>query len=147
VPETAAYTKRASRRQLLLLLIGLETLSTAIHYTHNFVYAHSYPAIGGFGATEARIAILVFWPLGTALALTAYRWYGRGRGWDAHYLLYAYALLGVTTPLHFLGGTPRISPFFMLTIFTDFATALAVWVLGWRIGRDARAVGAVAASA
>ncbi len=130
---------QAPRLRLLAVLIALGVLSTTIHYTHNFVAAGSYPPIGSAGALAYRIGIVVFWPLCTALALLGYRSYAQGRYRAAQFALLGYVPLGLTTPLHFLGGTPDIPAFFMATIFTDFLTALAILLFALSIGRAAPA--------
>jgi hypothetical protein len=126
---------RAPRQTLLAVLIGLGILSTAIHYTHNFVAADSYPPIGSFGSLAYQVGIVVAWPLCTALALLGYRAYAQGRDRAAQFALLGYVPLGLTTPLHFLGGTPDIPAFFMATVFTDFLTAFAILLFALWIGR------------
>ena len=123
-------------QRLLAVLIGLGILSTAVHYAHNFAMADCYPPVGSFGSLEARIAIVVFWPLCTGSALFGYRLYAQGRTRQAQLALLGYVPLGLTTPLHFLGGTPDIPPFFIATIFTDFLTSFAVLLFVLWIGRS-----------
>jgi hypothetical protein len=117
---------RESRQRLLAVLIALGILSTALHYTHNFVFVHRYPPVGSVDALVQRIGIAVAWPLCTALLLLGYRAYVRGRDRSAQVALLGYVPLGLTTPLHFLGGVPRIPAFFTATIFTDFLTSFAI---------------------
>jgi len=62
----------------------------------------------------------------TVAAIWGYRLYAKRRIWNALPLLGAYSLLGLTSPLHFVGGVPDIPPFFMTTIFTDGLTGAAV---------------------
>jgi len=128
-------TRRAPRQTLLAVLIGLGILSTAVHYTHNFVMADCYPPIGWVDSLDYRIGIAVFWPLCTASALLGYRLYAQGRNREAQLALFGYVPLGLTTPLHFLGGTPDIPTFFMVTIFTDFLTSFAILLFALWIGR------------
>ena len=128
---------RAPGQRLLAVLIGLGILSTALHYAHNFAMADCYPPIGWVDTPDYRIGIAVFWPLCTASALLGYRLYAQGRERAAQLALLAYVPLGLTTPLHFLGGTPDIPPFFMATIFTDFLTALSILLFALWIGRRA----------
>lgn len=116
------------RRRLLALLVALGIASTALHYTHNFVMAEMYPPVPLLFPTPSsyRIGIAVFWPLLTAVVLWGYREYTRGRYGRARWALIAYSPLGLTTPSHFLGGMVHIEPLFFVTIFTDFATGLAI---------------------
>jgi hypothetical protein len=125
---------RGHERRLTVLrwILGASIVSTALHYTHNFVAIDQYPPAGGVSDGAVRIAIVVSWPLLTALALVAYRRYAQGRYAIAHPLLAAYSLLGLTTPLHFTEGNPDIAPLWYATIFTDglagaAVLAFAVW--------------------
>jgi hypothetical protein len=122
--------------RLLAILIGLGILSTAIHYAHNFAMADRFPPIWFIDTAAYQIGIAVFWPLCTASALRGYWLYAHGRNRQAQLALYGYVPLGMTTPLHFLGGTPDIPAFFMVTVFTDFLTALSVLLFALWIGRD-----------
>jgi hypothetical protein len=69
------------------------------------------------------------------LALLGYRFYTQGCNREAQLALVGYVPLGLTTPLHFLGGTPDIPAFFMVTIFTDFLTSFAILLFALSIGR------------
>jgi hypothetical protein len=135
VPPTTETTQ-APRLRLLAVLIGLGILSTAVHYSHNFVMADCYPPVLFVDSLGYRIGIVVLWPLCTASALFGYWLYAHGRNREAQLALYAYVPLGLITPLHFLGGTPDIPAFFMVTIFTDFLTALSVLLFALWIGRN-----------
>jgi hypothetical protein len=128
VPTRERGASPAPRQRLLAVLVGLGIVSTAIHYAHNFTMADCYPPIGWVGSLEQRIGIAVFWPLCTASALLGHRLYAQGRTGAARLALLAYVPLGLTTPLHFLGGTPDIPAFFMATIFTDFLTSFAILI-------------------
>ena len=106
----------------LRLILGFSIVSTAMHYTHNFVAVEDYP--GGGPALQA--AIVLSWPLLTAIALYGYRLYTLGRFRDAHICLLLYAPLGLLTPAHFLSGEPDVPTVFYVTIFTDGLAGLAV---------------------
>ncbi len=111
----------------LRVIVALNLLSTAIHYTHNFVMAQHYPPIFPFvDATAYRIGIIVFWPLLTVWGLRGVRLYKEGETQRSRRMLASYAMLGFTTPGHFLGGTPDIPPFFYATLFTDFFAGAAL---------------------
>ena len=113
------------RVSLLRWILGFGILSTGLHFTHNFVAIDQYPddLVGG---TVVRVAILVFWPLFTGLAIYAYRLYARRAYREAHPLLLGYAFFALTTLGHFLDGSPDIAPFWYATIFTDALAGLAV---------------------
>jgi hypothetical protein len=116
------------RRTLTLLkaLLGASILSTAIHYTHNFVAVNRYPGPGGGFHTFIRVAIVVAWPLLTAIGLIGYRRYSEGRYNEARVCLATYSLTGLTTIGHFIYGNPHIPAFFYATIFTDTLSGLAI---------------------
>lgn len=132
--STGAETQRSGVAALRLIIV-FNLLSTAVHYTHNFVMAECYPAVFPFvNATAYRVGIIVFWPLLTALGLRGYRLYKEGNTRRSRPLLVAYAMLGFTTLGHFWGGNPDIPPFFYATLFTDFLAgsallAFVIWTL------------------
>ena len=109
-------------RTVLGLILCFSIVSTAVHYTHNFVAVEDYP--GGGPALQA--AIVLSWPLLTAIGLYGYRLYTEGRLREAHICLLLYAPLGLLTPAHFLSGNPDVPAVFYATIFTDGLAGLAV---------------------
>jgi hypothetical protein len=113
------------RLAVLRWVLGFGILSTGLHFTHNFVAIDQYPddLVSG---TVVQVAILLFWPLFTGLALYAYRLYAQHRYREAHPILLAYAFFGLTTLGHFLDGKPDIAPFWFATIFTDALAGVAV---------------------
>ena len=116
------------RRRLTLLktILAASILSTAIHYTHNFVAVNRYPGPGGSFYTVVRVAIVLGWPLLTAIGLTGYRRYRERRYSEAHVCLAVYSLTGLATMGHFIYGNPKIPPFFYATLFTDALAGVAV---------------------
>jgi hypothetical protein len=116
-----------ARRRLTVLkaIIAAEVLSTAIHYTHNFVAVSRYPGPRDL-YTVTRIAILISWPLLTWIGLTGYRRYRDGRYPEARVCLAVYSLTGLVTFGHFIYGNPQIPAPFYATLFTDGLTGLAV---------------------
>jgi hypothetical protein len=106
----------------LRLIVGFSILSTAAHYTHNFIRIDDYPG----GGVAIQVAIVLSWPLLTAIGLFGYRLYAAGRFREAHICLLLYAPLGLLTPAHFLYGDPDIPAFFYATIFSDGLAGLAV---------------------
>jgi hypothetical protein len=113
------------RVSILRWILGFGILSTGLHFTHNFVAIDQYPDDLVSGSV-VRVAILLFWPLFTGLALYAYRLYAQGRRREAHPLLLGYAFFAVTALGHFLDGSPDIAPFWFATIFTDALAGGAV---------------------
>lgn len=120
----------------LRVIIAFNLLSTAVHYTHNFVMASMYPPVPVVFPTALsyQIGIAIFWPLLTALGLWGYRLYKEGNTRRSRPLFVAYAMLGFTTLGHFLGGNPDIPPFFYVTLFTDFLAGSALLVfVAWTL--------------
>jgi hypothetical protein len=113
------------RLRLLKAILIFGIASTGIHFTHNFIAVDSYPT--GFISEEViQVAIIVSWPLLTAVGIAGYRLYAQGRYAAAHPALLSYSVLGLATPGHFLNGNPDIPAFFYVTIFTDGIAGLAM---------------------
>ncbi len=119
---------------VLRAIIAAEMLSTAIHYTHNFVKVSSYPGPHSL-YTPARVAIVIAWPLLTWIGLIGYRRYSEGRDQEARVCLSVYSLTGLATLGHFVFGNPQIPAFFYATLFTDAAFALCLLGFAAWIGR------------
>jgi hypothetical protein len=117
----------AQRRRLRVLrtMVAAEMLSTAVHYTHNFVDVTHYPG-PRYLYTPTRVAIVVAWPLLTWIGLMGYRRFREGRAQEARVCLAVYSLTGISTLGHFIYGNPHIPAFFYATLFTDALTGLAV---------------------
>ena len=109
-------------RTALGLILCFSIASTATHYIHNFVAVEDYPG----GGPALQVAIVLSWPLLTAIGLYGYRLYTQGRFREAHVCLLLYAPLGLITPGHFLSGNPDIPAVFYASIFTDGLAGLAV---------------------
>src|SRR5215212_313696 len=114
------------RLRILQGIIAFTTLSTVLHYTHNFVEVDQYPKSDLVSNGVVQVAILVSWPLFTAIGLYGYRQYARGRYRNAHTALLTYSFVGWITLGHFTSGSPDIPAFFYATIFTDAIAAAAV---------------------
>ena len=124
-PGTVAVVGLERRLELLRWILGFGIASTALHFTHNFVAIDQYPDDLVSGAV-VQAAILVAWPLFTAVGLAGYRFYARRRYDRAHACLAAYSFFALTTLGHFLDGKPDIAPFWFATIFTDALAGLAM---------------------
>ena len=114
------------RLTVLKTILAASILSTAIHYTHNFIAVNQYPGPKGSFYTVVRVAIVVGWPLLTWIGLMGYRRYREGRYREAHVCLVVYSFTGLATMGHFLYGNPQIPAFFYATLFTDALAGLAV---------------------
>jgi hypothetical protein len=123
---------RAGRLSLLQAILAAAILSTAIHYTHNFIEVHRYPGPHGAFDTITRVLIVIVWPLLTAIGLMGYRRYSEGRHDEARIDLAIYSTTGLVTLGHFIFGSPHIPAVFYATLFTDALTGLAVLAFALR---------------
>lgn len=128
-----------ARTGLLRAILAFAILSTAIHYTHNFVEVHRYPGPHGAFDTFTRALIVVSWPLLTAIGLVGYRRYREGRYEVAKIALAVYSVAGLITPAHFVFGEPHIPAVFYATLFTDALAGLAVLAFALRLPRGLKA--------
>lgn len=87
----------------LRLLLAAAVLSTAVHYTDNFVNVDDFPQPGWVD----KPVVVVSWVLLTAIGLLGYRLYADGRLLPAHALLAVYSYTGLTSLGHYLYGTPE----------------------------------------
>ena len=125
-PPAGRPSGRARGALALRGILAFAIVSTALHFTHNFVEIDRYPASDSISDGAVRAAIVVSWPLFTVLALYGYRLYRRGRYDAAHACLAAYSPFCLATLGHFLQGSPDIPAFWYATIFTDGAAGVAV---------------------
>jgi hypothetical protein len=129
--SNGAPTAVERRRALLRGLIAFSVLSTGLHFTHNFIEVDQYPD-GLVGGEVVQLAILVSWPLLTAVGIVGYQIYARGQYRAAQPWLIGYSVLGLSTLGHVLDGSPDIAAFWYATIFTDFlAGATIVAFVAW----------------
>jgi hypothetical protein len=116
------------RIKLLRGLIAFSVLSTAIHFTHNFLNVSDYPQSSLLPNSTVQVAVIVAWPLLTGAGLYGYQLYKQHRYQTANLLIALYAGLGIATLGHFTAGNPQIPPFFYATIFTDGLAGLSLLV-------------------
>jgi hypothetical protein len=124
--EAAMQAEERRGTTALKGILAASVLSTAVHYTHNFIAVSHYPGPGGAFYTVVRLAIVVAWPLLTAIGLIGYRRYRERRDGEARVCLAVYSLTGLATIGHFIYGNPKIPAFFYATLFTDALAGLAV---------------------
>jgi hypothetical protein len=115
-----------NRVRLLRGLIAFSVLTTAIHFTHNFLRVEDYPQASFASNKAVQVAIIASWPLLTLAGLYGYRLYKEGRYAPANLLIALYSGLGIATLGHFTAGNPDIPPFFYATIFTDGLAGLSL---------------------
>lgn len=134
-PTGAQHTGRG--RLALRVILAASIVSTAIHYADNYVQIDRYPQPAAISESMTRVAIVVFWPLLTAVGLLGYRLFTRGRYWPARGCLLVYSLTGLVTLGHFLNGVPDVPWYWFTTLFTDAAAGLALWIFaGWSLTLD-----------
>lgn len=133
--------EEAGRLQLLRWILAAAILSTAIHYTHNFVEVHRYPGPHGGFDTITRVLIVIAWPLLTGIGLLGYRRYREGRYQEARIGLAIYSTTGLVTLGHFLFGSPHIPALFYATLFTDALTGAGVLVFALRYANPVAVAG------
>jgi hypothetical protein len=144
--DTDAHRRSQS---VLKWILAASIVSTGLHYTHNFIEIDNYPD-GLVSGAVVQAAILVAWPLLTAIGLLGYRLYAQGRFAHAHACLLTYSFTGISTLGHFIYGSPDIPAFFYATIFTDGLAGFAVlgftlWSVSQVRGRTRRASSTAAA--
>jgi hypothetical protein len=124
--RAAAPADHARMLSVLRWLLAFAIVSTGLHFTHNFVQIDQYPRSDLVGNGVIRVAIVISWPLFTALALWGYRLYAGRRYSTAHACLLGYSLFCMVTLGHFIDGSPDIAPFWYATLFTDPLAGLAL---------------------
>ncbi|MDQ7806339.1 hypothetical protein Q5425_21575 [Amycolatopsis sp. A133] len=112
----------------LRVILGFSLLSTTLHYAHNAIRYADYPQLQGVSTLAGGIVVAFAWVLLTAFGWLGYRAYTGGRYHRALAFLLVYSLAGMITLGHFLTGVPQIPAFWFVTIFTDAAAGLALWV-------------------
>jgi hypothetical protein len=132
-------TETVDRPTIVLRVILLATLvSSAFHYTDNYVRFDQYPpADDGF---VTRPLIWQSWIVFTAVGAVGYLLYRRERWLPAAACLAFYAVSGLISPLHYTEG-PRsaFDAFQHFFIVTDFLCGVAVLgFAGWLVMRAFR---------
>jgi hypothetical protein len=112
-------------------------VSTALHYTDNYVQVDRYPRPNGMSLDLLRTGVAVSWPVLTAFGIAGCLLYTRRRLWGARACLAIYAITGLITLGHFLNGVPQVAWYWFATLFTDAAGGLALWIfVGWSLKLD-----------
>ena len=114
------------RNLVLGVIIAFNVVSTALHYTHNYLQIEHYPPADFATNHTIQIAILISWPVLTVVGVLGLWLYHRGLRPVAYACLIAYSTLGLATLGHFTEGSPHIPVFWYATIFTDALGGLAV---------------------
>src|SRR5688572_12168917 len=111
---------------VLRAILAFGIVSTAIHFTHNFVAIEDYPQSDLIPNWLVQTAIVVSWPIFTWIAVRGYRLYKEGGIAAARPWLLGYAAWTLFALGHFTEGNPDIPPVFYATIWTDVLAGLLV---------------------
>jgi tryptophan-rich sensory protein len=110
----------------LRILVGALLVSTAVHYTDNWLSIEDYAPRSGF-LPENPWAVPVAWLIFAAIGLAGYREYARrGTTTRAHALLATFSLAGLTTPLHLLYEGNSFAAWQWVSVASDGLTGAAV---------------------
>lgn len=111
------------RYLVLKLLIIACIISTAIHFTDNYLYIEKYPQPDWITASS----IYISWVIWTAIGVTGYRLYKSGKFSLAYLFLVIYSFCGLGSLGHYLyGAMSEFSMKMHLFIITDGLTGLAI---------------------
>ncbi len=111
--------------RILKWILGFGVLTTAVHFTHNFVKIEDYPE-SAIPDWVVQTAIVVSWPLFTWVAVHAYRLWSRGEERAARPWLLAWAAWSLFSLGHFTEGNPDIPAVWYATIWTDVLAGVLV---------------------
>lgn len=127
-PSTRTSRDLPDRRRVRVLaaIIAFTVVSTGLHYAHNYLQIEHYPPADFATNHTIQIAILISWPLLTAIGMFGLWLYSRGSVPPAYTCLIAYSVLGLVTLGHFTEGSPHIGAFWYATIFTDAIGGVAL---------------------
>ncbi|MDJ0619610.1 MAG: hypothetical protein QNJ63_23190 [Calothrix sp. MO_192.B10] len=112
------------KRQLLLKIFLIACIvSTAIHFTDNYLYIEQYPQPDWITPSSVWIS----WVVWTLIGLTGYWLYQSKKFWLAYLCLIVYSFCGLDSLGHYLyGSMSDFSVKMHLFIVTDGLTGLAV---------------------
>lgn len=126
--DMAGGRTRDRRLALWAALVAANILSTAVHYTHNYIEVTHYPQSSFLpvGYDGTRLLIALGWPALTAIGVFGFWLYRRGNYPAAWLCLAVYSLTGISSLAHFIDGSPHIPPFWYSTMFVDALAGMAV---------------------
>jgi hypothetical protein len=121
---------------LVRVLVGALLVSTAVHYTDNWLSIQDYAPRTGLLADNPGL-IPVAWALFAAVGVLAYREYARGPSSRAHVLLGTFSVAGISTFGHLLYEGNDFAAWQWASVLADGVLGLAV--LGFALWSAARA--------
>jgi hypothetical protein len=111
------------RQRLLKIILIACVVSTAIHFTDNYLYIKQYPEPDWITPSSVYISWLVW----TVVGITGYWLYQSQRFWFAYLCLVIYSFCGLDSLGHYLyGAMSEFSLKMHLFIITDGVAGLAV---------------------
>jgi hypothetical protein len=110
---------------LLRVLVGGLLVSTAVHYTDNWLSIEDYAPATGLLADNPGLIPLA-WALFALLGVAAYREYGRGPSTRAHLMLAGFSVAGISTFGHLLYEGNDFAAWQWASVLADGVFGLAV---------------------
>jgi hypothetical protein len=111
------------RQRLLLLFLMASIVSTAFHYTDNYVFVANYPQPDWITLPS----IYISWIVLTGLGILGYWLYQKERFWTAYICLAIYSLTGLSSVGHyFYGSMSQFSLKMHFLIWTDWLTGFLI---------------------
>lgn len=114
---------KTKTHNLLKIFLTVSVISTAIHFTDNYLYFEQYPQpewITPFG-------IIRSWLIWTAFGFVGNWLYANQRFWLAYVCLFVYATCGLSSLAHyFYGALHEFSPKMHLLIWADGLAGLLI---------------------
>lgn len=113
------------RQYLLKILLIVSIVSTAIHFTDNYLYIDQYPQPDWITASSVYRS----WIIWTVIAIAGYWFYKNRRFWLSYICLAIYSSCGLSSLAHYLfGPMSEFSPKMHFFIATDALAGLAILV-------------------
>jgi hypothetical protein len=109
----------------LPIVVGALLVSTAVHYTDNWLSVEDYAPSTGLIAENPGL-IPVAWVLFAAVGIWGYREYRRGPSTRAHVLLAVFSVAGISTFAHLAYEGNDFAAWQWVSVLADGVTGLAV---------------------
>ena len=110
-------------QDILKILLIASVISTAVHFTDNYLYFEHYPQ----PAWITPLGVIRSWLIWTAFGIAGYWLYRNQRFWLAYVSLLIYATCGLSSLGHYLyGAFHEFSPKMHLLILADGLAGAAV---------------------
>ena len=110
---------------VLRLLLAALLISTAVHYTDNWLSMEHYAPTMGFLPDNPWLVPLT-WTLFAAVGIWGYREYNRGPSTRAHVLLATFSVSGISTFAHLAYEGNDFAAWQWVSVLADGVTGLAL---------------------